>query len=182
MNADFAKPIPRQRVLGKRRVPGDRVGTPRWKAAHARVTEPGARARVPLNLGLQGTAIDGALPVSWRFPAGVSGALAVRNGATRCSWGWASCRCRRCANGKSRLPGVASRLPVAPLSSSACSFLCPAPRRRTLPSWGMYPLPQAVLSPTERLQVVNGSNGGAFVRSCSMPLEIRALSFSSAGC
>ena len=44
------------------------------------------------------------------------------------------------------------------------------------------PLPQAVLSPTERLQVVNGSNGGAFVRSCSMPLEIRALSFSSAGC
>ena len=45
------------------------------------------------------------------------------------------------------------------------------------------PLPQAVLSPTERLQVVNGSNGVAqFVRSCSMPLEIRALSFSSAGC
>ena len=161
MNADFAKPIPRQRVLGKRRVPGDRVGTPRWKAAHARVTEPGARARVPLNLGLQGTAID-VVRCRYRRDFRQACRAPLRCGtATRCSWGWASCRCRRSANGKSRLPGVASRLPVALLSSSACSFRCPAPRRRTLPSWGMYPLPQAVLSPTERLQVVNGSNGGA---------------------
>ena len=158
MNADFAKPIHGNVFSANGEFQGTVSGHLVGKL-HARATEPGARARVSLNLGLQGSVIDGALPVTTRYPAVVSGALAVRNGDTM-----------QLGVGELQMPSLRQRkesiarrgVETARRAAQLLGMQLPLPgAKQEDSSILLSPQSQTELPPTERLQVVNGSNGGA---------------------
>ena len=158
VDADFAKPINGNVYSANGEFQGTVSGHIVGKL-HARATEPGARARVSLNLGLQDTAIDGAMPVTSRFPAGVSGSLAVHSGDTM-----------QLGVGELQMPSLRQRKESiarrgAETARRAAQLLGMKVHDGTLEekaetAWG-HGRPDVSLPAVEELETVNSDKGGA---------------------